>query len=222
MVGYQLDDEANLYMKNCCFTKPPFQSGCLGFLGVDYIPTVKPTGFCWQFSQGKTRKGVEFSTSQRSFQHTPISHTPVQSPVRKNYHGNLRVKPMVNSPFIRPCFLGGVPLGSQANYERNPSLVSLLVKVASGSVPSSVWNKQPLNKAHLGMPKNPLEAVGLSHFCAKKNFQLGEKAPSPKEIKRMIPKCSCDMSVFRHWFLIGCTEPLSIAEKKHDMSDMWC
>ena len=31
MLGYQLDDEPNLYMGNRCFTKHPFRTGCLEF-----------------------------------------------------------------------------------------------------------------------------------------------------------------------------------------------
>ena len=30
MVGYQLDDEPNHYMKNGCFTKHPFRTGLFG------------------------------------------------------------------------------------------------------------------------------------------------------------------------------------------------
>ena len=31
MVGCQLDDEPNHYIRNCCFTKHPFKTGCLGY-----------------------------------------------------------------------------------------------------------------------------------------------------------------------------------------------
>ena len=55
MVGYQLDDEPNLYMGNGCFTKHPFKTSCLEFQ-VPIIPTFSQSsdrwgGFPWPWRQ---------------------------------------------------------------------------------------------------------------------------------------------------------------------------
>ena len=42
MVGYQLDDEPNLYIENCWCTKHPFTYGCLGFQVGRSISAVTP------------------------------------------------------------------------------------------------------------------------------------------------------------------------------------